>query len=135
MRLPRIINGKCAAIIALLVGLLLALPAPRTSGSSDIFGAIPWFIAAVFTWNERVWAAILLGAITILDIVMTLPEAIRNFDTDVQELLTVVHISESMAFKVGIIAYFIGIMIIVCLLYYVAMVLANFCNEHFQKGR
>jgi len=134
MRLPRIINCKCAAIIAFIIGLIAALPAPKMPGNSEILPAIAWFIAAVFTWNKRVWAAILLGVLTVHDLVLALPREIREYDTNVKELVADFHCSETLVITISIITDMIGIMITLYLLSYVAMVLVE-CGNDRQKAR
>ena len=127
MKLRRIINGKLIAVIAFMVGIVFLLPGPEGGAStSDLIHAALWIIAALFAWKEKVWAAILLGILTIFDLLITLIPQIRNFQVDVKEMAAEVQISESIVLTTLIILYSLGIIMIICILYYVvSIVLEN----------
>ncbi|MBW8038696.1 MAG: hypothetical protein FVQ85_01705 [Planctomycetes bacterium] len=132
MRLRRIINGKSIAVIAFLVGIVFLLPGHEGGAStSDIIHAALWFIAALFTLKEKVWAAILLALLTISDLVITLIPRLKNFDADVKEMAAEMQFSESIAFISSIIGYTIGIIFIVGILYYVVSILLENKNERY----
>ena len=132
MRLRRIINGKFIAVIAFIVGISFVLPGPEGRAStSDLIHAALWFIAALFTWKEKVWAAILLALLTISDLVITLIPRIKNFDADVKKMAAEMQFSESVAFISGVIVYTIGFIVIVCILYYVVSILLENKDERY----
>lgn len=135
MKFPRIINGKFVSIIAAFIGVIFILPLQDNHITiSDIFHAILWFSAGFFTWSEKRWAAVLLGLLTFYDLILTLIPRIINFEEDIQEMASELGMRESIVIKAGIITYSLGIIAILCILYYVAMILLGNRNKNIGDG-
>ena len=79
MRLSKIITNKTVAVLAILVGLLELGPGVTLKGLAikSAVEAILWFLGGVFTWQKKVWASLLLGALAsyflIKDVLLQIP--------------------------------------------------------------
>jgi len=129
MKLPRIVNGKFISILAILIGIVWYFPdnpADYQFNARDILNGILWIVAAIFTWNEKVWAAILLAILTFMDLIITIIPAMKDFDNTVQEMATVFpSLSKSTITNMYYVEFSIGILAILLILYYVVMILWN----------
>ena len=111
------ISRRTVAVFGFIFALGNAVP---EEGGFQIVGlalAALWFVGALFTWKNKVWAAILLAVLAVYDLLRNLPDFI-NLRTFSRDFSAEINLGESTIFIISLIWYSILTAMCLCMLFY-----------------
>jgi len=74
-------------------------------------------VGALFTWKDKIWAAILLALLTLYDLLRFIPD-LTNLRSTAKDFSAEIDLAESTLLTVGIIVYSIAGVMYLCVLSY-----------------
>ena len=111
------ISRKTVAVMGFIIASSSVLPDKDGFWLIDLWFATPWFVGALFTWRNKIWAVILLTLLALYDLLRFIPDCI-NFSSEIQNWYTEFDLPKSVVFTVGITVYSVASVMYLCILSY-----------------